>query len=150
MNKTKPQSIKRIIPLTTNDQPLIISTRNTAIGMALTYLDHVDQVLNPVYFLFQNLLTIFISLLHLFVPLTATWFLSHWNAPIENAFWGGPVWDKILGFISAWVVLMFFWSLIWILFKMIITTIMKAIQSQPAKYKPIISLNSSTILQSRK
>ena len=120
MNNNAARQNVKTIATPNHSLNLVITTRNAALGMALTYLDQVDQVLKPVYFLVQNLLSILISALHVAIPLACAWFFTHWNEQIEIAVWTGPLWDQFLSFFSAWLLSMFLWSLVWISTKNII------------------------------
>lgn len=89
-----------------------VAARNSVIGMALAYLERLESLFSPVFFLGRNFASVAMALLHLAVPFAAAWFLSRWNPAVESRFWSGGVFEQAANFVGLWVLCLFGWTLI--------------------------------------
>ena len=118
---THPPVTKRIQPLKKTAPPAVKQTRNNLkgarnafMGMALSYMENLQEVFEPVLFMAKNFHQIAQATLHIFVPLGSSWFLSHWNAEIQLQFWSGSSFSQLLNFMGVFMFCSFVWSLVWL------------------------------------
>lgn len=90
---------------------LATAARNSIIGMALAYVERLESLFSPVFFLGRNIASVIMALLHLTVPLAAAWLISHWSPPVQAQFWSGGVFEQAINFVGLWVLCFFGWTL---------------------------------------
>lgn len=124
LEKTKSRSIPAVKDIRINEKsiplPVVTYAKNTAVGMALSYIERAEIVFMPVIFVVKHLGTLFAAALHIILPIMAAWFASHWNAQMEVAVWSGSSLSQAISFMALWMFGLASWSIVWLTFATIL------------------------------
>lgn len=116
------------VPLTA-----LSSARNAAVGMALTYVERLDSIRRPLALSARNSGLYLAALLHISMPLLATWFATHWSERVEGVMWGGSAIANAASFGAAWLIMLFIWSMLWLALRAVSLGLFFAIGSLRAR-----------------